>query len=183
MVGVIEDRDHHMSMDFKAKGELIFLLGEVTDCINASEYLSNIVGVKRSPAPHFDLEAEGKVQACVRKAIERGCIEAAHDVADGGLFVSLLEMAMPNGLGFDVVTDDDIRLDAFLFGEGQGRILVSCHENQQDRLLDIIEEINIPIMLLGHVTKGKIMIDNYHFGFCDEWRNTFDNALEEELMG
>ncbi|MDA0913307.1 MAG: phosphoribosylformylglycinamidine synthase subunit PurL [Bacteroidetes bacterium] len=183
MVGVIEDRDHHMSMDFKAKGELIFLLGEVTDCINASEYLSNIVGVKRSPAPHFDLEAEGKVQACVRKAIERGCIEAAHDVADGGLFVSLLEMAMPNGLGFDVVTDDDIRLDAFLFGEGQGRILVSCHENQQDRLLDIIEEINVPIMLLGHVTKGKIMIDNYHFGFCDEWRNTFDNALEEELMG
>lgn len=183
MVGVIENKEHHMSLDFKAKGELIFLLGEVTDCINASEYLSNIVGVKRSPAPHFDLEAEGKVQACVRKAIERGCIESAHDVADGGLFVSLLEMAMPNGLGFDVVTDDDIRLDAFLFGEGQGRILVSCHENQQDRLLDIIEEINVPIMLLGHVTKGKIMIDNYHFGFCDEWRNTFDNALEEELMG
>jgi phosphoribosylformylglycinamidine synthase subunit PurL len=108
----------------------------------------------------------------VRKAIERGCIEAAHDVADGGLFVSLLEMAMPNELGFDVVTDDDIRLDAFLFGEGQGRIVVSCSENQQDRLL----------VLLGHVTKGKIMVDNTHFGFCAEWRNTFENALEEELM-
>ncbi len=183
MVGVIEDRANHMSLNFKEKGELIFLLGEVTNCINASEYLSSIAGVDRSPAPHFNLEAEGKVQGCVRKAIERGCIRAAHDVADGGLFVSLLEMGMPNGLGFDVVTDDDIRLDAFLFGEGQGRIVVSCEENQQDRLLDIIEEFDVPIVLLGHVTKGKIVVDNVHFGFCEEWRNTFDNALEEELMG
>lgn len=182
MVGVMEDREKHMSLDFKEKGELIFLIGEVTDCINASEYVSSIVGEKRTPAPHFNLEAEGKVQACVRKAIERGCIEAAHDVADGGLFVSLLEMAMPNELGFDVVTDDDIRLDAFLFGEGQGRIVVSCSENQQDRLLDVIEEFDVPIVLLGHVTKGKIMVDNTHFGFCAEWRNTFENALEEELM-
>jgi len=182
MVGVMEDREKHMSLDFKEKGELIFLIGEVTDCINASEYVSSIAGVKRTPAPYFNLEAEGKVQACVRKAIERGCIEAAHDVADGGLFVSLLEMAMPNELGFDVVTDDEIRLDAFLFGEGQGRILVSCSENQQDRLLDVIEEFDVPIVLLGHVTKGKIMVDNTHFGFCAEWRNTFENALEEELM-
>tara|TARA_Y100000385_G_scaffold86630_1_gene88979 strand:- start:5403 stop:7646 length:2244 start_codon:yes stop_codon:yes gene_type:complete len=182
MVGIIEDRDHHMSLDFKEKGELIFMLGEATNCINASEYLSSIVGVKRSPAPHFDLEAEGKVQACVRKAIQRGCIEAAHDVADGGLFVTLLEMAMPSGLGFDLVTDDDIRLDAFLFGEGQGRIVISCKENQQDRLLDLIEDFDIPIVLLGHVTKGKIMVDGEAFGFCQEWRNTYDNALEEELM-
>lgn len=182
MVGIIEDREHHMSLDFKEKGELIFMLGEATNCINASEYLSSIVGVKRSPAPHFDMEAEGKVQACVRKAIQRGCIEAAHDVADGGLFVTLLEMAMPSGLGFDLVTDDDIRLDAFLFGEGQGRIVISCKENQQDRLLDLIEDFDIPIVLLGHVTKGKIMVDGEAFGFCQEWRNTYDNALEEELM-
>jgi phosphoribosylformylglycinamidine synthase len=182
MVGIIEDRDHHMSLNFKEKGELIFMLGEATNCINASEYLSSIVGVKRSPAPHFDIEAEGRVQGCVRKAIERGCIEAAHDVADGGLFVTLLEMAMPLGLGFDLVTDDEIRLDAFLFGEGQGRIVISCKENQQDRLLDLIEEFEIPIVLLGHVTKGKIHVDGEAFGFCQEWRNTYDNALEEELM-
>ena len=182
MVGLIENKDNHMSLNFKEKGELIFLLGETTNCINASEYLSSIVGVKRSPAPHFDLQAEGKVQDCVRKAIERGCVEAAHDVADGGLFVALLEMAMPSDLGFDVVTDDEIRLDAFLFGEGQGRIILSCKENQQDRLLDLIEEFDMPIVLLGHVTKGKIHVDGEPFGFCQEWRNTYDNALEEELM-
>ena len=157
-------------------------MGEVTNCINASEYLNSIVGVKRSPAPHFDIELEGRVHDAVRKAIEQGCIQSAHDVSDGGLFVSLLEMGMPGELGFDIVTDDEIRLDAFLFGEGQGRVIVSCTETQQDRLLDVIEDLDIPIVLLGHVTKGKINIDGTAFGFVQEWRNTFDNALEEEMM-
>ena len=182
MVGVIEDRTKHMSLNFKEKGELIFLMGEVTNCINASEYLNSIVGVKRSPAPHFDIELEGRVHDAVRKAIEQGCIQSAHDVSDGGLFVSLLEMGMPGELGFDIVTDDEIRLDAFLFGEGQGRVIVSCTETQQDRLLDVIEDLDIPIVLLGHVTKGKINIDGTAFGFVQEWRNTFDNAIEEEMM-
>jgi phosphoribosylformylglycinamidine synthase len=88
---------------------------------------------------------------------------------------------MPRGLGFDIVTDDDIRLDAFLFGEGSGRIVVSCTEGQQDMLLDVIEEFNVPVMLLGHVTKGKLQIDGQAFGFCETHRNTYDNVLAEEM--
>jgi phosphoribosylformylglycinamidine synthase len=90
-------------------------------------------------------------------------------------------MAMPSGLGFDVVTDDDIRLDAFLFGEGQGRAVVSCTEDAQDGLLDLLERHSVPSVLLGHVTKGKLQIDGHPFGMCEEWRNTYDNALAEEL--
>ncbi len=181
MVGVLENRKDHMSLDFKEKGELLFLMGEVTSCMNASEYLSTIVGVDRSPAPYLNLEMEGRVHEGVRTAIKRGCVQAVHDVADGGLFVTLLEMGMPRGLGFDIVTDDEIRLDAFLFGEGQGRIVVSCTEIQQDTFLDVIEEFDLPVILLGHVTKGKIEVDAKPFGFCAEWRNTYDNALAEEL--
>ena len=155
----MQDANLHMALDFQEKGELIFLLGEVTNDIAASEYVSGIRGVKRTPAPHFDLEAEVKLQACVREAIRRSCVQSCHDVADGGLWVTLLEMAMPRGLGFDVVTDDEIRLDAFLFGEGAGRVVVSCTEGQQDRLLDVIEEFNVPVMLLGHVTKGKLQVE------------------------
>ncbi len=181
MVGVLQDRNKQMSLDFKEKGELIFLLGEVTDCIHSSEYLANLKGVKRSPAPHFDLEAEVRVHSAIRDVIEKETVRAVHDVADGGLFVSLLEMSMPRGLGFDVVTDSDIRLDAFLFGEGQGRVVVSCTEEQQDEFLDLIEAHNVPVVLLGHVTKGKIQVDGHMFGHVEELRNTFDNALAEEM--
>lgn len=181
MVGVMSDADLHMSLDFKEKGELIFLLGEVTNDIAASEYVCGLKGVKRTPAPHFDLDAEMKLQRCIREAIRRRTVQAAHDVADGGLWVTLLEMGMPRGLGFDVVTDDDIRLDAFLFGEGSGRVVVSCTEGQQDMLLDVIEEFDVPVMLLGHVTKGKLQVDGHSFGFCEEHRSTYDNVLAEEM--
>ena len=181
MVGVMEDANLHMSLDFKEKGELIFLLGEVTNDIAASEYVSGIRGVKRTPAPHFDLTAEVQLQACVREAIRRATIQSCHDVSDGGLWVTLLEMAMPSGLGFDIVTDDEVRLDAFLFGEGAGRVVVSCTEGQQDMLLDVIEDFNIPVVLLGHVTKGKLQVDGHSFGQCETHRNTYDNVLAEEM--
>jgi phosphoribosylformylglycinamidine synthase len=170
-----------MSLDFKEKGELLFLLGEVTNCIHSSEYLANIVGVKRSPAPHFDLEAEAALHSAVRAVIDAETVQAVHDVADGGLFVTLLEMGMPRGLGFDIVTDSDIRLDAFLFGEGQGRVVVSCMEDQQDAFLDVLEAHQVPVVLLGHVTKGKLQVDGHLFGYVDEYRNTFDNVLAEEM--
>ena len=182
MVGVMENRKHHMGLDFKEKGELIFLLGGSSGCINASEYLSNIVGLMRSPAPHFDLESEGRLHACLREIAQKELVAASHDVADGGLFITLLEMAMPQGLGFDIVTDDEVRLDGFLFGEGQGRAVVSLKEEDQDDFFDVCEEHGLRPTLLGHVTKGKVVIDDKHFGFCEELRAYYDNALEEILI-
>ena len=135
----------------------------------------------RSPAPHFDIEEEGKLHACLREVAQKGLAAASHDVADGGLFITLLEMAMPNGLGFDIVTDDEVRLDGFLFGEGQGRAVISLREEDQDDFFDVCETHGLQPMLLGHVTKGKLVIDDKHFGFSNELRAYYDNALEEML--
>jgi len=84
-------------------------------------------------------------------------------------------------LGFDIVTDDEVRLDGFLFGEGQGRVAVSLREEDQDDFFDVCEAHGIRPTLLGHVTKGKVVVDDLHFGFCDELRAYYDNALEEIL--
>jgi phosphoribosylformylglycinamidine synthase len=104
-----------------------------------------------------------------------------HDVSEGGLFAALLEMGMPRGLGFDIETDSGIRLDAFLFGEGQGRVVVSCTEAQQDMFLDVVEAHGVPVVLLGHVTKGKLQVDGVGFGTCEDLRNTYENAIAEEM--
>ncbi len=51
--------------------------------------------------------------------IRKGVINAAHDVSEGGLWTALVEMGLPRGLGFDVITDSEIRPDAFMFvGKG-----------------------------------------------------------------
>jgi phosphoribosylformylglycinamidine synthase len=113
--------------------------------------------------------------------IENNFINAAHDVSDGGLYTALVEMGMPGLLGFDIVSDSEIRMDAFLFGEAQGRILVSLVEEDEDNFLDYIGEQGISCTLLGHVTKGKIHVDGDHFGFINEAKNTFDTSLEKRM--
>jgi len=108
-------------------------------------------------------------------------VTAAHDISDGGLFTTLLEMSMPDMLGFDIVSDDELRLDGFLFGEAQGRIIVTLAEEDQDDFFDVCDANKVGAVLLGHVTKGKIVIDEKHFGFCSELRAYYDNGFEEAL--
>jgi phosphoribosylformylglycinamidine (FGAM) synthase-like enzyme len=181
MVGVLQDKSLLTTLDFKYKGDLIYLLGETVEDINSSEYLYSIHGVKNSPAPHFNLENEFALQECVKGLIKNNYISSAHDVSDGGLFVTLVEMGLPNSLGFDIVTDSEIRRDAFLFGESQSRVVVTVVEDYEDEFLDFVTENNIPIVLLGHVTKGRINVDEDNFGFIEDMRHLYENSIAEEL--
>ena len=181
MLGILNDKSKKMSLDFKQKGDLIFLIGNVTEDIASSEYLYSYHGVKASPAPYFNLEEEYEMQAAVKGLIGDRLISAAHDCADGGLFITLAEMGMPNGLGFDIVSDSEIREDAYLFGESQGRVVVTVDNTTEDEFLDYMIECGVPFTLVGHVTKGKMVVDDTHFGFINEAKEHFDNALEARL--
>lgn len=182
MIGVLKDKSLQTTLDFKYKGDLIYLLGHNYEDINSSEYLYSIHGVKNSPAPHFDLEEEFLLQDCMKGLIRNNYISAAHDVSDGGLFVTLVEMGLPNSLGFDIVTDSEIRRDAFLFGEGQSRIVVTVVEDYEDEFLDFVAENNVPVMLLGHVTKGRVTVDEENFGFIEDMRHLYEESIAEEMM-
>jgi len=181
MLGVMKDKSLQMTLDFKYKGDLIFLLGTTQNEINSSEYLANIVGTLGSPAPSFNLEEEYQLQQCIKGLIKNSFINAAHDVSDGGLFTTLVEMCLPNDLGFDVVTDSEIRKDAFLFGESQSRVVVSVVEEDEDKFLDFVAEMNIPCLLLGHVTKGRCTVDEQNFGMIADYKELYDNAIGKEM--
>jgi phosphoribosylformylglycinamidine synthase len=181
MIGILEDKNKIMSMDFKSKGDLIFLVGEYREDISSSEYLYNYHGIKASPAPYFDIEEEYKMQNEIKQFIALGLINAAHDVADGGLYVTLVEMCINRNLGFDIVTDSEIREDAFLFGEGQGRVVVSVSMDEEDGFLEFMLDSKVNLTLLGHVTKGKMVIDDKHYGFINEAKEVYENALANIL--
>jgi phosphoribosylformylglycinamidine synthase len=181
MIGIVPDKEKVMTLDFKQKGDLIFLIGDYTEDIASSEYLATYHGVKASPAPYFDLEKEFQMQQAVKGLIAEGLVNAVHDISDGGLYVSLVEMSLPRGLGFDIVSDADIRLDAFLFGEGQGRVVVSVTEEQEEAFVEYMVATGVNMTLLGHVTKGKLQIDEQHYGFITEAKAIYDNALGAHL--
>ena len=181
MIGIVPDKEKVMTLDFKQKGDVIFLIGDYIEDIASSEYLATYHGIKASPAPYFDLDKEFEMQQALKGVIAGGLVNAVHDVSDGGLYVSLIEMSMPRGLGFDIVSDADIRLDAFLFGEGQGRVVVSVTEEQVEDFVEYMVATGINITLLGHVTKGKLQIDEQHYGFIAEAKAIYDNALGAHL--
>ena len=181
MIGILEDKNKVMSLDFKTKGDLIFLIGEYREDISSSEYLSTYHGVKESPAPYFDLDQEFKMQNTIKDLIKKELINAAHDVADGGLYVTLVEMSLNRNLGFDIVTDSEIREDAFLFGEGQGRVVVTVTEDEEDEFLEHMIASKVNLTLLGHVTKGKMVVDDDHYGFVNEAKEVYENALGKIL--
>lgn len=181
MVGLVPDVNKRMSLDFKEKGDFIYLLGKSVEDFASSEYLVRHHKIDRSPAPFFDLDEEKRLHTMLLILIRKGVINAAHDVSDGGLWTSLVEMALPRGLGFDIVTDSEIREDAFLFGEGQGRAVVAVNEAQETAFLDLMQASRVPFLLLGHVTKGKLVVDDAPFGFIEDARKVYEGAIPKAM--
>ncbi|MCB0770767.1 MAG: phosphoribosylformylglycinamidine synthase subunit PurL, partial [Flavobacteriales bacterium] len=181
MVGVMADISKRMSLDFKTKGDLIFLLGKSVEDIACSEYLVRHHGIERSPAPYFDLEEERRLHTMLLILIRKGVINAAHDISDGGLWTTLVEMGLPRGLGFDVITDSEIRPDAFMFGEAQGRAVVAVNEDEETDFLDLMQASRVPFILLGHVTKGKLMVDDEPFGSIEDARTIYESAIPKAM--
>lgn len=181
MIGIVPDKTKVMTLDFKQTGDSIFLLGKSVNDISSSEYLANVLGIKESPSPYFELEEEFELQETTKGLIENGLVNAAHDCADGGLFVTLSEMGYPNNIGFDVATDSELRKDAFLFGEVQSRIVVSVTEQNKEEFIEFMSESNTPFSLLGETINKDIKIDNENWGPLSESAETFNDSLGNHL--
>jgi len=181
MLGIIEDKSHITSLGFKGKSDLIYMLGKSENDISSSEYLASYHMIKESPAPNFDLDVEVELQHTLTKLIRASVIESAHDISDGGLFITLLESSMVSNLGFDITTSAEIREDAFLFGESPSRVIISVREVKEDRFLDILRESNIPFTLIGHVSKSEIRIDDQSFGDVAEYKEIYNTAFAAKL--
>jgi phosphoribosylformylglycinamidine synthase len=181
MLGVMDDIATMMTSDFKQSGDLVYLIGESVNDIASSQYLASYHKVSASPAPYFDLDKEYDMHQVIKQLIKQQLIQSAHDVADGGLYITLLESAMPNNLGFSIDTDEDIRKDAFLFGEAQGRVVVSVKPELQEAFVELLSTTETEFTLLGTVTAGTLEIDEESFGTVTEAHAIYDNVLHNIL--
>jgi len=180
MVGLLEDVKDKMTLNFKEEGDLIFLLGIPTDDIGSSEYLHKIQKVEFSPAPHFEVEEEVRLQEKVAELIAGKLIRSAHDVSEGGLFVTLAESSFPGELGFDVsATDAGIRKDAYWFGESQSRVVVSVAADAVGAFKKVVGKF--PAAQLGVVTNGEFKVDGQDWGTVIEWKDRYDRSLENYM--
>ena len=156
MIGVIEDIDLHLTMPFKAEGDAIILLGRNTDELGGSEYLKVVHGVVAGDAPAVDLEGERRLQELVLSLNDRRLLHSAHDCADGGLAVCLAESAIAAEpmLGVEVRLDDELDPAALLFGEAQGRIVVTCAADDAAKVVETARGLDVVAQVIGTVGRA-----------------------------
>jgi len=179
MVGLLENIKNKMTLDFKQEGDIIYLLGVVNNDLNCSEYLHRVCNVEFSPAPHFDLEEEYSLHKKITELISKQLIRSAHDVSEGGLFLTLCESGFNSDLGFSLQTEKNIRKDAFLFGEGQGRVVVSVNLDDAAGFENMLKDF--PFKKIGVVTYGEVMVDGDFWGTIDWWKDVYDTSIEKYL--
>ncbi len=182
MLGIMENQSLFTSLNFKESGDLIYLLGVQNNHIGYSEYLNIIHKVTHAPVPYFDLEEEYKVQHSIRELIRKNMIESAHDVSEGGIFCCLSESCFGNtSLGFTIEIPEGFRKDIFLFGESQGRIIVSIKPGIKDKFELFLQQIQQNYYLLGEVSKGKFIIDYQDFGTTNDYFEQYTNSISNHF--
>jgi phosphoribosylformylglycinamidine synthase II len=155
MVGLIDSFDHVTRSGFRDDAEAaIVLLGEPTDELGGSEYLARIHGVVAGAPPHCDLTAERALIDALLAAIRAGAVRSAHDVSDGGFAVAVAECCVADaeravGADLDLSPWTGIPQRAVLFGEGQGRIIVSTLNPAA--VLAVARERGVPARQIGTV--------------------------------
>jgi phosphoribosylformylglycinamidine synthase len=181
MVGLIEKPEHITTQWFKDEGDAIILLGDVADAsdplrgLGGSAYLQRIHGLKNGTPPRCDLEKEKELHLALRALIYSGAVKSAHDCSEGGLAIALAESCIsqqiaretPRLIGAQVdltalaatpESTPSLRLDALLFGEAQGRVIISVAAVNAGKVLAQAKILGITATRIGTVGGGALQI-------------------------
>jgi len=157
-VGLIDNIERAVTVDFKRPGDIIYIVGESFEELGASEYFAMLGAVGRG-VPQVDAVRSRAVFNCLHQAIEAGLVSSCHDLSDGGLGVALAESAIAGDLGAEVSLSDVPgagnfqRDDLLLFSESQGRFVVSVSPGRRKEF----EKVMLPVShrAVGQVTGEK----------------------------
>jgi len=174
MVGLIEKPEHVTTQWFKDEGDAIILLGDIVDAgdpllgLGGSAYLQRVHGLKTGSPPRCDLAKEKELHLALRSLIYSGVVKSAHDCSEGGLAVALAESCISRqiaretpsliGAQIDLFQIGETRLDALLFGETQGRVVISVAGIHAPKVLAQAQVLGVLAMALGTVGGTALQI-------------------------
>ncbi len=151
-VGILRDMTKRVNSAFKNAGDTIILLGTLAGHIGQSLYLREIHGKETGAPPPVDLAVEKKLGDYVRGLITGGTINACHDISDGGLLVTLAEMALFGNIGAQL--DFTPEAATSWFSEDQGCYVVTTAT--PDQVLATAKATGVPAQILGKVGASSL---------------------------
>lgn len=183
MLGVLDDVRRRTPSGWREDGQAIYLLGTTRDELDGSEW-ANLRGHLGGLPPAVDLAQEKLLGDLLINMSRDGMIDAAHDVAEGGLAATLAEMALRFdtgariGLG-EVCERDGVDLFTMLFSETQGRAVVAVPRSEEVRFKDMCTMRAYPHTRIGVVdTENRALDVQSEFGIdLDELRTAHEGTL------
>lgn len=159
MVGLLKDIDDRITQDFKKEGSIVILLGETKGELGGSEYIYTVHNATAGNPPTVCLETEGNLHQAILEAASEKILLSAHDCSEGGLAIALAESAITGNIGVQATLPKfPGRLDAYLFGEDQSRVVVSIGQGQLEQLQGICKKHNVPFTEIGQVGGDNLTI-------------------------
>jgi phosphoribosylformylglycinamidine synthase len=192
MIGVLDDITKHIRSCFIAPLDAIVLLGRNTNELGGSEYLKVVHGKVMGDAPAVDLQMERGLQDAMLEIANERLAHSAHDCAEGGLAVCVAESSIGNPerlMGAHLILDDPLSPAALLFGEAQGRIVISSAPGNVERVKTIAARHGVPATVIGNVGEvngrfviaaGHVRIDVPVAELSDVWRDAIPRLMESK---
>jgi phosphoribosylformylglycinamidine (FGAM) synthase-like enzyme len=192
-----EDVRKVISQGFKSEGDIVALLGETRNDLDASEYEQAVLKmetaefIERGSLPKLDLNKEKTVQQTCLQLANEALLKSAHDTSEGGLAVTIAESCFSSlnrdSIGAQIViqSKEGVSLESLLFGETPSRIVISFAPEHLERVEQITKLNGCSFQILGVVTGKKLNIKvDGELVISDEiaeLENLWRNALEKYL--
>ncbi|MCH7631293.1 MAG: phosphoribosylformylglycinamidine synthase II, partial [Proteobacteria bacterium] len=181
-VGILKDATRRASLDFKRKGDVIFLIGKTKGHLGASIFLKEVIGREEGAPPPVNLGLEKKNGDFVRALIEAGEVDTCHDLSDGGLVCALAEMCLAGKIGADVsYSKENIPAHALLFGEDQARYLIALPAGKAGKILEKAKKSGIIIENIGTTGGSVLKIGDKINISCDRMRTAHEGWFEDYM--
>jgi phosphoribosylformylglycinamidine synthase len=182
LVGLLDDVTARVTMDFKADGDLIVLLGATKPELGGSEYLKVVHGKVAGRPPALDLVSERLLHELLLTVIDAGIVHSAHDCSEGGLAVALAECCIAGGRGALLHLGDEMPPAVALFSESQSRVVVTVPEHAFEGLKTAAAAHATKCTLLGEVGGDRLRCAHLDIPLAD-LRAAYLPTLERLVHG
>ncbi len=178
VLGVIEDVHRRVPMGFASADEVVVLLGTTRDELGGSEWAHEVHGHLGGRPPAVDLAAEVALGRLMADAAAEGLVSAAHDVSDGGLAQTLVEMVLRHGIGASVSVAD-VAAEPFvaLWSESVARAVVSVPAGRVATLETRASSYGVPCLRLGSTGGESLAVEGVLEVAIDELREAHTRTL------
>ncbi|OIO39140.1 MAG: phosphoribosylformylglycinamidine synthase II [Candidatus Omnitrophica bacterium CG1_02_49_10] len=137
-ISVMDDASKAITMDFKEKDSIIYIVGDTKDEMGGSHYYM-INGFTGNRVPEVDPVLSRNIMNRLSKAISKGLVRSCHDPSEGGIGVAVSEMAFGGGFGAEIdlskvpfsASSDAKRNDTILFSESNSRFIVEVSKKKR----------------------------------------------------